>query len=357
MLLDINVASHKGPYKAIFSDNPWAYLAKILENPSHVIIDKEVAKIYAKELYHLNDAASVLELEATEYNKSLASFSDYIDFFIRHNVRRDHNLIAIGGGIIQDITCFIAAILLRGLPWFFFPTTLLSQADSCIGSKSCINAGNSKNIVGTFTPPAKVIISTLFLQSLDKLQLCSGVGEILKIHAIDSPETFQEIANNYDEIFHNSDMLKKYIYNSLKIKKDIIELDEFDKDLRHILNYGHTFGHAIESATDFAIPHGIAISIGMDLANYLAYRISFGSEFCFSDRHPCLQKNYRDFEQYHIPLDRFFIEINKDKKNQTENKLTLILPDKNSKISKYCLDNSPEFRQIVTEYFTQQRSL
>ena len=102
-------------------------------------------------------------------------------------IRRGQFLIAIGGGIIQDITCFLASTVMRGLPWIFYPTTLLAQSDSCIGSKSSINSGAVKNILGTFTPPKKVVIDVGFLGTLEKKDLFSGIGEMLKVHAIDSP--------------------------------------------------------------------------------------------------------------------------------------------------------------------------
>ena len=99
-------------------------------------------------------------------------------------------MVAIGGGIIQDITCFLASTMMRGLPWIFYPTTLLAQSDSCIGSKSSINSGEVKNILGTFTPPNKVIIDINFLKSLEEKDILSGIGEMIKVHAINSPESF-----------------------------------------------------------------------------------------------------------------------------------------------------------------------
>src|SRR5581483_3202456 len=196
-------------------------------------------------------------------------------------IRRNHVLVAIGGGIIQDITCFLAATMLRGLPWNFIPTTLLAQADSCIGSKSSINAGEAKNILGTFTPPARVDVSTRFLKTLDERDIRSGIGEMLKVHAIEGPQSFDQIAHDYENILSDDSVMLHYIRRSLDIKKRIIEIDEFDRGPRNVMNYGHSFGHAIESATDFAVPHGIAVTLGMDLANYTAVRTGRTGEAFF----------------------------------------------------------------------------
>ena len=141
------------------------------------------------------------------------------------------------------------ATILRGVKWVFYPAALLSQADSCIGSKSSINCRGTKNILGTFTPPRKICLSINFLRTLELRELKSGVGEMLKVHAIAGSKDFQRIASDYQDLFNNSGMMLQRIRHSLEIKKEYIETDEFDQDQRLIYNYGHSFGHAIESAT------------------------------------------------------------------------------------------------------------
>jgi 3-dehydroquinate synthase len=134
-----------------------------------------------------DNSEKVLIIEATEENKSLAQFPAYVDSLFGLNVRRGQKLVAIGGGIIQDITCFLAATMMRGLPWMFYPTTLLAQSDSCIGSKSSINSGEVKNILGTFTPPEQVVIDVDFLKTLEEKDIFSGIGEMIKVHAVETP--------------------------------------------------------------------------------------------------------------------------------------------------------------------------
>ncbi|EKD71466.1 MAG: hypothetical protein ACD_46C00181G0031 [uncultured bacterium] len=350
----LNIHSHKGDYQVHFHEKITIdFLNEEMLETSHFIIDKCLADIYKKQLKKIVNLPSTLLIEATEYNKSLPQFSIYIEHLVKNKIRRNHRLIAIGGGIIQDITCFLAAILLRGIDWWFFPTTLLAQADSCIGSKSSVNCGDIKNILGTFTPPKQIFICTEFLSSLDLVDVKSGIGEMLKVHAINSPIAFDQIANDYEKIFVHLETMLHYIFRSLEIKKTIIEQDEFDTGIRNVMNYGHTFGHAIESATKYQIPHGIAVTIGMDMANHIAIEFDYGAEEHFNRMHPVLKKNYEKFLYQEIPLDSFIQAISKDKKNTGANQLGLILPDKAGKPTRVYFENDQRFRSACGDYFSR----
>jgi 3-dehydroquinate synthase len=215
--------------------------------------------------------------------------------------------------------------LLRGLPWRFVPTTLLAQADSCIGSKSSINLGATKNILGTFNPPSEVVICRAFLETLEQKDTHSGIGEIIKVHVIDGIDSFDRLARDYDRLLADPAVRLAYIRAALLIKQRFIEIDEFDRGIRNIFNYGHSFGHAIESATHFGIPHGIAISIGMDMANAVAAaRNMLPSEHRVRMR-PTLRKNYAAYASIPIPFDAMLSALMKDKKNHGTT-LGLILP-------------------------------
>ena len=182
----INIISHKGEYVVSFIKNNIKELNIEFTNDNFYIVDKNIATIYGEQLNNILNSDKVLLIEATEVNKSLDKFPTYVDSLVKAKVRRGQNLVAIGGGIIQDITCFLASTMMRGLPWIFYPTTLLAQSDSCIGSKSSINSGEVKNILGTFTPPNKVIIDVNFLKTLEEKDILSGIGEMIKVHAINS---------------------------------------------------------------------------------------------------------------------------------------------------------------------------
>ena len=349
------IESHTGPYSASFDMDAFEKLNADIPANAHFLVDRHVAALNADTIGNVLAAPSVLRIDAKESNKSLDRMPDYVAHLVANGVRRDHVLIAIGGGIIQDITCFLAATLLRGIDWQFYPTTLLAQADSCIGSKSSINAGTAKNILGTFTPPRQVSISTRILKTLDEKDVRSGVGEMLKVHAIHGPDAFAQIAEDYDKLFASPDEMLRYIRRSLEIKKTYIETDEFDRGPRNIFNYGHSFGHAIEAATDFAIPHGIGVTIGMDMANYVSGEIGFGDPNLHSARHDILKRNFRNFEQYPVPIEGFLNAISKDKKNVSSG-LMLILPDKDARLQKTPCANDSRFRDLCMAYLNHARA-
>jgi 3-dehydroquinate synthase len=350
------VKSHKGEYSVTFCENGAEHLVNNLPDQNyHIIIDKRVAELYSNELQLILDHTSVLQIDALESNKSLEVISNYVMHLVSRQVRRDDILIAIGGGIIQDITCFLAATLLRGVDWYFYPTTLLAQADSCIGSKSSINCGDSKNLLGTFTPPNKVIIGSNYLKTLDEKDVRSGVGEMLKVHGIAGIEAFDKIATEYDKLLVDSKTMQFFIRRSLDIKKEYIEIDEFDRGPRNIFNYGHSLGHAIEAATNFSIPHGIAVTIGMDMANWLSPQIGDGDMKHYNRMHNVLSRNFIGFEDIDIPIDRFISALAKDKKNVGQGEVTLILPNRHAKIKKRRCANNESFKNLCNKYLTMVR--
>lgn len=321
----LTINSHKGPYVVHFVEDILSTPRPLSEGDPHVIIDANVARLYESDLRSVLSHPNTIVLEATEDTKSLQRIIPVIELLVKHKVRRTHHLVAIGGGVIQDITCFIASILLRGIDWHFVPTTLLAQADSCIGSKSSINLESAKNILGTFNPPRTVWVDAVFLASLGDSELRSGIGEIMKVHAIDSPESFDSVAADYESMLSDHVVLQKYIRESLLIKKRFIEIDEFDTGIRNIFNFGHSFGHAIETATNFGVPHGIAVTMGMDIACQISHaRGSLPSQQ--RDRmRGHLRKNYLPFTDVDIPVDAMLNALMKDKKNTTT-MLGLILP-------------------------------
>ena len=345
------IKSHTGPYSVVFDNDALRQLNQTAPLGMHFIIDITVARLYAAELEHVLSSRSVLLVEASEASKSLECFPAYVEHLVANGVRRHHRLVAIGGGVIQDITCFLSAVLLRGVAWECYPTTLLAQADSCIGSKSSINVGAAKNILGTFTPPTRISVTPRVLETLADSDRRSGFGEMLKVHAIAGPDDFEMIAADYARLWRDSELLQKYIWRSLEIKKAIIESDEFDRGPRNIMNYGHSFGHAIEAATAYSIPHGIAVTIGMDMANYVAAQLSVGPVAHFERMHTVLQANYAGFEQTVIPLDGFMKAIAKDKKN-SDDELRLILPDDDGMVRVIRRPAGESFTKVCSDYLT-----
>ena len=215
-----------------------------------------------------DDNKIIINIDSNENEKEYNKISSTIEYLIENNFKKSNKIFAIGGGVIQDICGFISSIYYRGVEWVFIPTTLLSQGDSCIGGKTSINFKNFKNQLGNFYPPQKIIIDTKLLQTLPENQIKSGLGEMLHYFIFSSYEDFL--------FFKEKSKIKDFeslIKRSLQIKKSVIEIDEKEEGIRKLFNYGHTFGHAIESMTNYTIPHGIAVCYGMDISNYISYQM------------------------------------------------------------------------------------
>ena len=208
--------------------------------------------------------------------------------------------------------------------------------------------------MGSFLPPQKIVVCTEFLKTLEQADVLSGVGEMIKVHMIAGADSFQEIEKDYDKILTDDSVMTDYIYKSLLIKKKLIEEDEFDRGIRNIMNYGHTFGHAIESATQFAIPHGLAVTIGMDMANYVAYKQGRWTIDDYKKHTDLLKRNSSDFYQFPIDVEKFLKAISKDKKNSATH-MKLILPNQQGQIEKVPTENNKEFQTYCTEYLQEVR--
>jgi 3-dehydroquinate synthase len=347
----LEIQSHKGPYRVHFDERAVARIATEAGMPLHVIIDRRVAELHGELLAPLLSGASVLAIDALEANKSLEAIPAYVTHLVSKGIRRDHRLVAIGGGIIQDITCFLAGNILRGVDWVMVPTTLLAQADSCIGSKSSINCGGTKNILGTFTPPKEVWIASRFLETLAEHDVRSGVGEMLKVHAIDGPTSFDRIAADYEKILSDRTTLLAYVRRSLEIKQHYIEVDEFDRGPRLVFNFGHSFGHAIEAATNFAIPHGIAVTIGMDMALEVGQGLGKTNSETVTRMRPVLRRNAHGYRTVPVPQAAFLTALSKDKKNTGAGAVTVILPMGEGRIERVTIPMDMKIRDICAHYF------
>lgn len=340
---NLTINSHRGKYKVKF-DNSDIKLKKC----SFVLIDANVSKLYPAIVLGL-DPNKVIVIEANEKNKSLKFCQDLMSTLISKGIKKNHELVAIGGGIIQDITGFIASIIFRGISWSFYPTTLLSQADSCIGSKTSINFLNIKNLVGTFYPPKEVVCNVNFLNTLKKSEIKSGIGEILHYYIYDgNPKTF-EIEKKYNNILTDRSALTSHIQESLKIKKIMIQKDEFDTGQRRVFNYGHTFGHAIESLSNYSVPHGQAVTLGMDLANYISYKLGFLNLDKFTMLRRILTKNKPKFN-LSGRIDDYMTLLSKDKKN-IDNSIICILASDFGRLFIHKINDKENLKQIILEFF------
>lgn len=205
----------------------------------------------------------LLPVEATEHNKTIETCAGLIAELRRMGVSRKDVATAVGGGIVQDLTTFTTSVYMRGIDWVYFPTTLLGMVDSCIGGKSAINVAGYKNLAGNFHPPKRIHIDPTFVASLAPDQRAGGLLEAAKICFARGDEALDAFLDAAARARTDPAALTAAIRTSLLSKKWFIEVDEFDRNERLLLNFGHTFGHALESAVDFRINHGVAVGVGM----------------------------------------------------------------------------------------------
>ena len=243
------------------------------------VIDANVLRCHGQGCLREIAREPVIELAVSEQGKCLDTVLTLYDRLIERAAKRNLTLISIGGGILQDLSGFAASTLYRGIPWIFVPTTLLAQADSCIGSKTSLNYKRFKNLIGTFYPPAEIFIHIPFLQTLPETDFFSGVGEVVKLHVMGGESSTRAIIGLLPAIARREPAaLRTAVEASLGIKQTFLAGDEFDTGRRNMLNFGHCFGHAIESSSDFAIPHGQAVVAGMILAGAVVRRRGLLSE-------------------------------------------------------------------------------
>lgn len=234
---------------------------KILDQQAGVlIVDQKVL-----DLYPWLQGRNAIAVEAKEENKTLATVAATIEQLRALGANRHTHIVAVGGGIVQDLSTFAASSYMRGVKWSYFATTLLGMADSCIGGKSSINVGPYKNIAGNFYPPELVLVDTEFCNTLSDEQKIEGLLEAVKICFASDESAFGDYLAIADRsnLFKDNRALAEVIALSLSTKKKFIEEDEFDNGIRLLLNFGHTFGHAIEGASDYRISHGVAVGLGM----------------------------------------------------------------------------------------------
>jgi 3-dehydroquinate synthase len=210
-----------------------------------------------------------LILPAGEATKSFSHFEDLLGKILALHPDRKTALIALGGGVIGDITGFAASVLLRGMPFIQIPTTLLSQVDSSVGGKTAINSPHGKNLIGAFYQPKAVLADIDTLKTLPKRELLAGYAEVVKYGVIDHPAFFAWLEINAPKILkHDTAAVTHAVYTSCEAKARIVQADEHESNVRALLNLGHTFGHALEKETGYSaqLLHGEAVALGTLMA-------------------------------------------------------------------------------------------
>ncbi len=328
MTFNIEIVSQTGKYEITTEQ-------KISEHSGNTIVLYD--DYFSESLINdLLPESQKIAVEINEKNKSLSMVERIMQKMVIAKCNKDTHLIAVGGGAIQDLATVVASLYMRGIKWSYVPTTLMSMLDSCIGGKSSINVGNYKNIVGNIYPPEHIYITSKFTKTLSKLEIASGLAEAGKICFAKSEDCFNEFLLLLRSKIDSDLTYEKLAEVSLYAKKWFIEVDEFDKKERKLLNFGHTFGHALEAASNFKVPHGLAILIGMKAALKFAEKQNENLEQFVSETFDPVKA-----ELGKVSLNKKLFEsaISSDKKHNSD-QMFFILPDEAGNLSLVGFDRS-----------------
>ena len=326
-------------YNIIIGNNLIKKLSKIITDDSInfekclLVIDNKVPKKLIKQIIlSLKKKKKIIYFfNSNEKNKNQKKINELLEILLKNNFHREDCLISVGGGITGDVSGFVASIVKRGIKFINIPTTLLAQVDSSIGGKTGINTKYGKNLIGSFYQPNLVVSDTNFLKSLPKREVLCGYAEILKHALIIDEKLFGYLDKNAEKILRlQNPYIRKVIYKSCKIKKQIVEKDEKEKNLRKILNLGHTFAHAFETTNNYSknLNHGEAVMLGIVCMIKFSYQNNYLNKVDY-------EKIINHFKKFNLPASakKFFskkkaseivFHMQKDKKNYN-NKINLIL--------------------------------
>ncbi len=322
------------PYEVLFGKGILKEAGTLTANVTRgkcvvIVSDDTVASLYmdAVRYSYENSGYRVIEyvFEHGEHSKSLQVLGDLLNFCVENSLTRADFMVALGGGVVGDLTGLAAALYMRGIDFVQIPTTLLAMVDSSVGGKTAVNLPSGKNMCGAFYQPKLVVCDIDTLKTLPDEIYSEGMAEVVKYGAICSPEMLDLLKNGVD--------MDSVIRECVRIKGDIVEQDERDTGLRQLLNYGHTFGHAIEKLNDFAIYHGEGVAVGMLISAYTAQSHGICEKGVYEELRALLHK-------WNLPLTTRFSasEIAHhamgDKKKQGST-ITLVLPSERGKCILY----------------------
>lgn len=296
-----------------------------------VITDDTVDALYYKRLESSLDSAGYEPIRYVfphgEASKNAATYIDILEFCAREHLCRSDAIFALGGGVVGDLAGFAAATYMRGISFVQIPTTLLAAVDSSVGGKTAIDLGAGKNLAGAFYQPSLVVCDPQLLETLDETVFCDGCAEILKYGAISDAHIFEMMRSRKDMD------IEAVIKRSVEIKRDVVSEDERESGIRQILNFGHTFGHAVEACSGYRITHGSAVAIGMSIM----LRGSAVRGICSREY---ANKVIELIHGYSLPsvteydADELFEAVLSDKKRKSD-RITLVLPREAGKCELY----------------------
>jgi len=288
-----------------------------------LVTDVNVSSLYADQVKELIIQSGlqpvVCAMPAGEEHKRLERVEEFCGQFLQAGLDRSSLVIALGGGVVGDTAGFAAASYMRGIPFIQIPTTIVAQVDSSVGGKTAVNHAMAKNVIGAFHQPAAVLIDLDFLSTLPEREIQAGLAEVIKHGVIADPELFAYMEAHSNEILNrNLDTLLYPVRRSCEIKSEIVAADEREQGLRANLNYGHTFGHAIEAVTGYTeFLHGEAIALGMHAAATLSLELGLTDDAFRERQRACLTAYGLPTHWPDLPVEDTLEAMKKDKKVRT----------------------------------------
>jgi 3-dehydroquinate synthase len=318
-----------------------------------IITDENVDKYYSdiclEELQQSGFEVFKHVLRPGEENKTLEAVYGIYKKLIEYKLDRSSTIIALGGGVVGDVAGFAAATYLRGINLVQIPTTLLSQADSSVGGKTGVDFDGHKNVVGAFYQPKLVFINVNTIKTLPKREISAGLGEVIKHGLILDAEYCEYINDNAQKIFNfDENVLQFLAKKNCSIKGQVVEADEKEQDLRAILNFGHTIGHAIETAQNFKLLHGECVAIGIVGAYRLSFYLNFTSEAIGEEVKAILLKLGLPVSLPGMEVDKVYDQIFYDKKVK-DNKLKFILPRKIGEVLQCNIEDTELIKKVLCD--------
>lgn len=313
-----------------------------------IVTDSNVAPLYAGEVEKALSGSckevKIFSFAAGEESKNLETVQALYTFLIENRFERKDMLLALGGGVVGDLTGFAAATYLRGIDFVQIPTTVLAQVDSSIGGKTGVDFSKYKNMIGAFYMPRLVYMNTSVLQTLPERQFYAGMAEVIKSALIKDGYFYEWLINSLYEIYEkDEETILKMIYNCCNIKRLVVEKDPTEQGERALLNFGHTIGHAIEKAMNFKLLHGECVSLGMVAASFIAYKremLTFDEYYEIRDM----------MVPFNLPITiedvdpQEILRLTKSDKKMEAGKVKFILP---KKIGKAVIDHSVSDEEIM----------
>ncbi|MFA5917130.1 MAG: 3-dehydroquinate synthase [Candidatus Gracilibacteria bacterium] len=334
--INVDIKQNNIKYKILFSSDILVSIKENIENYEKkrflFVVDSKVYSLYKEQIDEkiIFLKGKIIVLSNGERNKNMKSVFKIIDKLMELSFTRKDYVVSIGGGVTGDITAFACSLFKRGINLIQVPTTLLSMFDSSVGGKTGVDYLGVKNGIGTFYNPTLVLVDIKFLQTLVKKELVGGYFEGLKHAILLGKQDFEEYLQVYDMILSKSldKNIEKIVAKNIKCKLDVVKSDPTEiNGKRRVLNYGHTFGHALETYLNFKLGHGICVAFGLIYANLLSYKLGFLKVEVYERIEDFIKSKIKNIKLETLDFEEIYKFMQNDKKNENSSINFILLKD------------------------------